>query len=147
MSDIIPLADQPRVLYLYEGENGQLMVFAVKQDLAAVLNFTVTRPPLLAPQTPEPVRRMLYRKQFQTRDKKPFLTKMLLHTTPSGLCFFEVHLTSHGVSYLRAKNSGGHMNPATFNVFEAYGERPTAAGEKPTPRLEEALSYLGYTPL
>lgn len=146
--DIIPLDDQPRVLYLYKGPHDQLMVLAIKQDLACVLNFTATRAPLLAPQTPEPVRRMLYTKQFlQSREKKVFLERMLLHTTPSGLCFFEVHLTPEGVAYIKARNSGGLMHADDYHTFEAYGPRPTASGLKPTPRLEEALNYLGLNPI
>lgn len=147
MSQIIPLADIPRVLYLYQDEQGQTMAIAVKQDLDNAMNFTSVKRAMLNPQTPEPVRTMLYNKLFFTRDKGlQYVKQARLQMTPSGLQFFEVHLTKAGADYVKARNGGGHMQAPTFSVFDVHAPRPSGATTKPKPQLEEALNYLGLTP-
>ena len=146
MSQIVPLADIPRVLYLYENEHGQTMALAIKQDLDNAMNFTSVKPAMLEPQTPDPVRTMLYNKLFYTREKQQYVKRVRLHTTPSGLRFFEVCLTPAGAAYVKARNSGGYMQAATFTVFDPYGPWPTAITTAPKPPLAEALKYLGLTP-
>lgn len=147
MSQIIPLAEIPRVLYLYENEHGQTMVLAIKQDLDNAMNFTVVKRAMLNPQTPEPVRTMLYNKLFYPREKQQYVKRVRLHTTPSGLQFFEVRLTPAGESYVKARNSGGHMNAATYTVFDPHGPRPSGVTTAPKAPLSEALAYLGLCPV
>ena len=137
--------DIPPAMYVYEDKTGNTHVLAVYENLSTPLNFDSVLPEMLLPQTPSRVRALLFNKLFFTRERKTYVRDVHLHTTPSGLTFFEVRLSKAGFEYMKVKHSGGMYHPETYTAFDPYAPWPTS-GKKPKPPLMEAMSYLGMTP-
>lgn len=118
------------------------MVLAVKEDLDTVFYPDKLPEAAYNPQTPVAVRTMLFNQQFHSNKPKSFVAKVVLHTTPEGLKFFEVHLTPEGEVYVRARYSGGMYQAQTYLMFDPLAGLP--AGK---PKLKHdllcAMHYLG----